>query len=56
MSFDSDSDVSDADGQSEEVCPADCDPNVYAKVLELRERKLDNDDILTEIQKSIEVK
>jgi hypothetical protein len=40
--------------QEEEKCPHDCDPAVFAKVLELRERKLDAEDVLMEIQKIIE--
>lgn len=38
----------------EEICPADCDPEIFSKVLELRERKLDDEDMLAEIQKAIE--
>jgi hypothetical protein len=40
--------------QEEEKCPHDCDPSIFAKVLELRERKLDAEDVLMEIQKIIE--
>ncbi|KAJ3086753.1 Cilia- and flagella-associated protein 44 [Quaeritorhiza haematococci] len=56
-SYDSDSVATDADGTNgggEEVCPPDCDPAVFARVLDLRERKLDQEDLLVEIQKVIE--
>ncbi|KAI8853754.1 hypothetical protein BC829DRAFT_382054 [Chytridium lagenaria] len=39
---------------SREECPNDCDPAVFMRVQELREKKLDEEDILVEIQKVIE--
>lgn len=45
---------SQTDDGVEERCPPDCDPVMFAKVLDLRERKLDQEDILQEIQKAIE--
>ncbi|KAJ3223187.1 Cilia- and flagella-associated protein 44 [Clydaea vesicula] len=47
-------DESDEEDQEEEICPNDCDTAVFNKVLELREKKLDEEEILSEIQKSIE--
>ncbi|KAJ3210900.1 Cilia- and flagella-associated protein 44 [Dinochytrium kinnereticum] len=46
------SNESDADGGEE--CPADCDPSIFSRVQELREKKLDQEDVLAEIQKVIE--
>ncbi|KAJ3110144.1 Cilia- and flagella-associated protein 44 [Phlyctochytrium bullatum] len=45
---------SDDEADGAEECPADCDPTIFANVKELRERKLDQEDILAEIQKAIE--
>jgi hypothetical protein len=53
-SDDDDSEASDEDDAPEE-CPSDCDPALFTKVLELREIKLDQEDLLVEIQKAIEV-
>ncbi|KAG5463309.1 MAG: hypothetical protein BJ554DRAFT_334, partial [Olpidium bornovanus] len=55
---DFDSDLSD-DEESEqegfdETCPADADPATWKRVLEMRERRLDQEDVLGEIQKAIE--
>lgn len=47
-----DSDLSEE--EEEEKCPYDCDPAIFNKVLEMRERKLDLEDALMEIQKQIE--
>ncbi|KAI9094906.1 hypothetical protein DFS34DRAFT_227574 [Phlyctochytrium arcticum] len=38
-----------------EECPADWDASSFARVLALREERLDQDDILNEIQKTVEV-
>lgn len=40
----------------EETIPPECDINLWNKVLELRERRLDQEEILTEVQKAVEVK
>ncbi|RKO93288.1 hypothetical protein BDK51DRAFT_14775, partial [Blyttiomyces helicus] len=45
---------SDSDADGGEECPGDCDAALFAKVLDLRERKLDQEDVLGEIQKAIE--
>ncbi|KXS17487.1 hypothetical protein M427DRAFT_68328 [Gonapodya prolifera JEL478] len=52
--YESDLDEEGSDSENPEVCPSDCDPATYAKVLELRERKLDEEDILSDIQKAVE--
>ncbi|KAJ3195546.1 Cilia- and flagella-associated protein 44 [Irineochytrium annulatum] len=49
---DSISSSSEADGAEE--CPPDCDLGIFTKVQELREKKLDQEDVLLEIQKAIE--
>lgn len=49
-----DGDFEDSDAEDEEACPPDCDKLVYEKVCELRERRLDEEDVLVELQKSIE--
>ncbi|KAJ3337627.1 Cilia- and flagella-associated protein 44 [Gonapodya sp. JEL0774] len=54
---DFESDLDDDEGsesEGPEYCPTDCDPAVYASVLELRERKLDVEDILNDIQRAAE--
>lgn len=39
----------------EEVCPSDCDITLWNKMIDLRELRLDQEDVLSEIQKFIEV-
>eukprot|EP00002_Diphylleia_rotans_P014287 TRINITY_DN2784_c0_g1_i6.p1 TRINITY_DN2784_c0_g1~~TRINITY_DN2784_c0_g1_i6.p1 ORF type:complete len:1834 (-),score=489.32 TRINITY_DN2784_c0_g1_i6:186-5687(-) len=46
---------SDEEEEEEEVCPPGCEQQVYERVCTLRERRLDQEDVLNEIQKSIEV-
>lgn len=56
----SDYDESDDDGDSDDdededdSCPAGCDQAMYDKVLELREKRLDQEDILADFQKNID--
>ncbi|XP_077441867.1 cilia- and flagella-associated protein 44-like isoform X1 [Vanacampus margaritifer] len=38
-----------------EECPSGCEPKLYAHVLQLRERRLDLDELLTEEKKSVDV-
>jgi len=38
----------------EEACPTGCDPKMYEAVLELREKRLDMEEALAEIQKAVE--
>jgi hypothetical protein len=58
---DSESDLSsynsddDQNQEFEEAMPSECDPNVWNKVLELREKRLDQEEILVEVQKAVEV-
>ncbi|KAJ3323577.1 Cilia- and flagella-associated protein 44 [Boothiomyces sp. JEL0866] len=42
------------DEEFEEVCPPECDPNLWTKVLEIRERRLDQEEFLVEVQKAVE--
>ncbi|KAL1522827.1 hypothetical protein AB1Y20_017796 [Prymnesium parvum] len=49
--FDSDEELDDED---EEVCPPGCDPALYEKVCELREKRLEQEDVYTEFQKGVE--
>lgn len=49
-----DSDESDDENDFEEKCPTECDPGIWNKVLELRERRLDQEEIITDIQKAVE--
>lgn len=44
------------DIEFEEVCPPECDQHIWSKVLEIRERRLDQEEILSEVQKSVEVR
>ncbi|KAJ3417018.1 Cilia- and flagella-associated protein 44 [Chytridiales sp. JEL 0842] len=55
---DSDDDNSDASNEDDapDECPPDCDSALFAKIIELREIKLDQEDLLSEIQKAIEAK
>jgi cilia- and flagella-associated protein 44 len=49
-SSDGDSDDEDED----DSCPVGCDQALYDKVLELREKRLDQEDVLTDFQKNID--
>ena len=42
------------DGPDEDICPPGCDMSVYEAVIELREKRLDMEDALQEIQKVVE--
>ncbi|KAJ3275132.1 Cilia- and flagella-associated protein 44 [Terramyces sp. JEL0728] len=42
------------DEEFEEVCPQECDPGLWTKVLEIREHRLDQEEILSEVQKAVE--
>lgn len=52
------SDLSDSDDDSsddeEEVCPAECDPEMYETVKQMRERRLDHEEIASETQKGLD--
>lgn len=50
---DSDDD-DDLDDDEEEVCPPGCDPALYERVCELRLKRLEQEDVYAEFQKSIE--
>lgn len=51
-------DFSDDEGKSDddddESCPVNCDNAIYEKVLELRDKRLDQEDALAEINKAVE--
>lgn len=53
-SYDSAEDGDDEIEVEDDICPPDCDVSIFNRVLELREQKLDSDDMLMEIQKAIE--
>ena len=48
--FDSDEE----EEEEEEVCPPGCDPALYEKVCELREKRLEQEELYAEFQKSVE--
>ena len=50
----SDDGDSDDDDDDDDSCPAGCDQALYDKVLELREKRLDQEDILADFQKNID--
>merc|ERR1711939_443640 len=51
----SDSDDDDySDDDEEEICPPGCDQDLYDKVRELRERRLDTEEILSNFQKEVD--
>ena len=51
-----DSDASsDVEESFDETCPQGCDKAIYSAVLELREKRLDEEDKLSDIQKVIDV-
>lgn len=62
--FNSDEEDEDEDGldsgdeldeEEEEVCPPGCDPALYEKVCELREKRLEQEEFYAEFQKGVEV-
>ncbi|KAJ3126720.1 Cilia- and flagella-associated protein 44 [Nowakowskiella sp. JEL0407] len=50
---DNDSDGSENEGEVDEVCASDLEVNLWNKVQNLRELKLDQEDILVEVQKAL---
>lgn len=54
-SFDSGDDSSDSESSDEdETCPKDCDNVIFEKVIELREKRIAQEEILSGFQKSVE--
>jgi chromosome segregation ATPase len=51
---DYDSDESFDDDEEDDSCPPGCDQTLYDKVLELREKRLDQEEILSDFQKAID--
>ena len=51
---DDDDDDDDDEDEEEDACPPGCDQTLYDKVLELREKRLDQEEILSEFQKAID--
>lgn len=51
---DDDSDLDDDDEGEEDACPPNCDQTLYDKVLELREKRLDQEEVLNDFQKVLE--
>ena len=56
----SDDNMSDSGEQAStyvpDICPPYCDTALYNSVLEVREKRLDQEDSMAEIQKAIEVR
>lgn len=50
------SDDNDERVEFEEFKPNECDPAVWESVLEIRERRLDLEEVLADVQKSVEVR
>ncbi|KAL5033039.1 hypothetical protein BDV3_000061 [Batrachochytrium dendrobatidis] len=48
------SDMEDEDEEFEERCPVDCDRTLWFNVLSQRDKRLDQDELLADIQKSVE--
>merc|ERR1712230_352213 len=44
----------DEDDDEEDSCPVGCDQTLYDKVLELREKRLDQEEIISDFQKTID--
>jgi hypothetical protein len=51
---DDDDNFDDDEEEVEDVCPVGCDSNIYNKVLQLRERRLDIEEEMLEINKQVE--
>jgi WD40 repeat protein len=51
---DEDFDDDEGDEDEEDACPAGCDQTLYDKVLELREKRLDQEDIHADFQKAVD--
>jgi len=49
-----DEEEGDEDDDEEDACPAGCDQTLYDKVLELREKRLDQEEIISDFQKTID--
>jgi ABC-type Zn2+ transport system substrate-binding protein/surface adhesin len=45
----------DENNEFEEACPEEFDIAIWNNILEMREKRLDQEEILTEIQKAVEV-
>lgn len=53
--MESEDDMEEGESEFEEKCPIDCESLLWTQVLELREKKLDQEEILADIQKVMEV-
>ena len=51
---DDDFDSEEEEEEEEEVCPPGCDPALYEKVCELREKRLEQEELYADFQKSVE--
>lgn len=54
MLTDEDEDEDDDDDEVEDICPPGCDVNLYDRIIDLRDKKLDTEEITNEIQKAID--
>jgi WD40 repeat protein len=52
--FEDDDDEEEDDEEVEDICPPGCDQALFEKILELREKKLDTEEVCNEIQKCID--
>jgi hypothetical protein len=43
------------EAEFEEKCPAECDNITWSRILELREKRLDQEEVVNEIQKAVDV-
>jgi hypothetical protein len=44
----------DDDEEVEDICPPGCDPNLYDRVIDAREKKVDIEEMITDLQRGIE--
>lgn len=51
---DDNSDESDSDEDDDDSCPLHCDSAIYEKVLELREKRLEQEEVLAEFNKAVQ--
>jgi hypothetical protein len=55
MDYDSNMESNDEEEEYEERCPSDCDPSLWAQILDLRDKKLDQEEKIVEVQKVVDV-
>jgi hypothetical protein len=55
MDYDSNIESNDEEEEYEERCPPDCDSALWAQILDLRDKKLDQEEKIVEVQKVVDV-